>query len=239
MRDAKQGQQQLSATVATHLREKIISGALVKGEFLRIDTIAKTLSVSTTPVREGLLILQSESLVKLIPRRGFMVCGVDDADVMDLFWAQATVGAELAARATTKLSAQELERLDALNTQYQLAEQQQDHAAMDQAGHEFHRTINLAAGSPRLATLMGSLAKQMSNRFYTNIQGQTDDALDYHPLILKALRLGDAESVRALMFQHILNGGKHLVAMLEQQRQAQPQRALASAPAAKPRAQLR
>lgn len=246
MRDAKQGQQQLSATVATHLREKIISGALVKGEFLRIDTIAKTLGVSTTPVREGLLILQSESLVTLIPRRGFMVSGVDDADILDLFWAQATVGAELAARATNKLSPEALERLEALNTQYLHAEQQQDHAAMDKAGHEFHRTINLAAGSPRLAALMGSLAKQMSNRFYTNIQGQADDALDYHPLILKALRLGDAASVRSLMFQHILNGGKHLVAMLEQQRQAnQPlgQTPAMTAPAATPatptRAQLR
>lgn len=217
MPDTKNGQQQLSATVATHLREQIICGALSKGDFLRIDAIAKTLSVSTTPVREGLLILQSESLVQLIPRRGFMVTGLDASDVMDLFWAQATVGAELAARATSKLTSGQLEQLELLNAQYEQAQQAHDKTAMDKAGHQFHRTINLAANSPRLALLMGSLARQMSNRFYTNIEGQADDALDYHPLILKALRLQDRASVRALMFQHILNGGKHLLAMLERQ----------------------
>jgi DNA-binding GntR family transcriptional regulator len=219
MRNAKQGQQQLSETVAAHLREQIIFGTLKKGDFLRIDAIAKLLSVSTTPVREGLLILQSEALVQLLPRRGFVVTGVDEKDVMDLFWAQATLGAELAARATGKLTAAQLEHLEALNTQYEQAQRAQDKPAMDYAGHQFHRTINLAANSPRLAMLMGTLAKQMSNRFYTNIDGQVDDAVEYHPLILKAMRLEDVESVRALMFQHILNGGKNLLRMLERQRQ--------------------
>lgn len=220
MLDIRSGQQQLSATVATQLREQIISGVLPKGNFLRIEAIAKALGVSTTPVREGLLILQSEALVQLIPRRGFVVTGLDEHDVMDLFWTQATLGAELAARATGKLTPVQLDQLDALNTQYEQAQRAQDKTSMDRAGHEFHRTINRAANSPRLATLMGSLAKQMSNRFYTNIEGQTDDVLDYHPMIVKALRLQDAESVRTLMFQHILNGGKHLLAMLERKRQA-------------------
>lgn len=224
----KNGQKQLSETVATHLREQIISGRCARGSFLRIDAIAKTLNVSTTPVREGLLILQSESLVQLIPRRGFMVTGLEESDVMDLFWAQATVGAELAARATGQLTAVQLDQLEALNTQYEQALQAQDKAAMDQAGYRFHRMINLAANSPRLATLMGSLAKQMSNRFYTNIEGQGDDVLDYHPMILKALRLQDAESVRTLMFQHILNGGKHLLSMLERQAAARRQQPPAS-----------
>ena len=61
------GTQQLSESVASYLREQIISGKLQKGEFLRIDAIAKGLGVSTTPVREGLLMLQSESFVRLMP----------------------------------------------------------------------------------------------------------------------------------------------------------------------------
>lgn len=220
MLDETSGQQQLSSTVARQLREQIISGVLPKGNFLRIEAIAKSFGVSATPVREGLLILQSEALVKLIPRRGFIVTGLDEHDVMDLFWAQATLGSELAARATGKLSAVQLDHLEALNVEYEQALHAQDKATMDHAGYQFHRTINLAANSPRLASMMGSLAKQMSNRFYTNIEGLTDDVLDYHPMILKALRMHDTASVRTLMFQHILNGGKHLLVMLERQRQA-------------------
>src|SRR5258706_16380727 len=97
-------QLQLSQTVAMHLREQIISGKLRKGEFLRIDAIAKALGISTTPVREGLLLLQSESFVRLRPRRGFVVNSFSKGDLYDLFWAQATIGAELAARAAMKMS---------------------------------------------------------------------------------------------------------------------------------------
>lgn len=217
MRNAKQGQQQLSETVATHLREQIISGALSKGSFLRIDAIAQALSVSTTPVREGLLILQSESLVKLIPRRGFQVTSFGKDDLLDLFWTQATVGAELAARATLRMSGADIAKLEALHAQHVQAVADEDHPQSERLGHQFHRTINLAAQSPRLALLMGSLTKQLPNRFYDQIEGQLQDAVEYHPVITEAIRLRDPDSVRALMFRHILNGGKHLIAMLERQ----------------------
>lgn len=233
MRDAKNGQQQLSATVAAHLREQIISGALSQGEFLRIDAIAKTLGVSTTPVREGLLILQSESLVQLIPRRGFMVTGLDEAQVLDIFWAQATVGAELAARATAHISEAELDQLDALNVQYLALAAAQDAPALVQLGYQFHKTINLAAGSPRLASLMGSLTKQLSNTFYTDIEGQVQDSVHYHPLLAQAMRLRNAPAVRAMMFQHIYNGGPHLIAMLQRQKQARAAAGAPPAPAAR------
>src|SRR5690349_3250734 len=103
-------QRQLSESVATYLREQILSGALRNGEFLRIDALAKTLRVSTTPVREGLLLLQSESFVRLLPRRGFVVNGFSREDLFDLFWAQATIGAELAARAAKRMSKSDVER---------------------------------------------------------------------------------------------------------------------------------
>ena len=47
------------------------------------------------PVREGLLLLQSEAYVRLIPRRGFVVNSFSRQDLFDLFWAQATLAAEL------------------------------------------------------------------------------------------------------------------------------------------------
>ena len=67
---------QLSQEVATYVRELIISGRVRKGNFLRIESISKAMDISSTPVREGLLLLQLEGFVKLSPRRGFMVVGL-------------------------------------------------------------------------------------------------------------------------------------------------------------------
>lgn len=211
------GQLQLSESVATHLREQILSGKLGKGEFLRIDAIAKALNISTTPVREGLLLLQSESFVRLMPRRGFVVNSFSKGDLLDLFWAQATFGAELAARAAKLMSKEDFARLQELHVQHERAVAMKDDALAARLGHQFHRTINLAANSPRLALLLGSLTKQLPNRFYASIEGQLQGAVEYHPMIMNAIRVNDAESVRSLMHRHILSGAEHLIEMLERQ----------------------
>jgi DNA-binding GntR family transcriptional regulator len=210
------GQVQLSESVATHLREKILAGTLKKGEFLRIDAIAKGLGISTTPVREGLLLLQSESFVRLIPRRGFVVISFSKEDLLDLFWAQATLGAELAARAASKISEAELEELQRIQSAHDAAFRSDD-PEVARLGHQFHRGINLAAQSPRLAQTLSSLTKQLPNRFYASIEGHLKNAVEYHPIILDAIRVRDPDAARSLMFRHIMSGGEHLVDMLERQ----------------------
>jgi DNA-binding GntR family transcriptional regulator len=211
------GQLQLSESVASHLREQIISGKLGKGEFLRIDAIAKSLNVSTTPVREGLLLLQSESFVRLMPRRGFVVNGFSKGDLLDLFWAHATIGAELAARAAKRMSKADFAQLEQFHEAHVNAVKAHDYALAARLGHQFHRTINLAAESPRLALLLGGLTKQLSNRFYTSIEGQLDDAVECHPIIMNAIRVKDSDAARSLMHRHILSSADHLIDMLERQ----------------------
>lgn len=209
------GREQLSEWVATRMREEILSGRIKQGQFLRIDAIAKSLDVSMTPVREGLLLLQSESYVRLIPRRGFMVNSFSKQDLLDLFWAQATIGAELAARATVRLTAEDIAGLEALHEQYEKVIEQNDKPQIDRLGHYFHRAINQAAQSPRLALMLGNLVKQLPNRFYASIEGQLRHAVEYHPVIIEALKLGDPQAVASLMHRHIILGGESLVASLE------------------------
>jgi len=201
---------QLSGTVASHLREQIISGKLKAGEFLRIDSIASELGVSTTPVREGLLLLQSESFVRLLPRRGFVVNGFDKEDLRDIFWAQAIIGAELASRAAKRMSDEDVKQLLALVEEQRAAFEAGDERVV-RLSHEFHRRINLAANSPRLALLLGSLTKQLPNHFYASIEGQLSDTQQYHPIIAEAIRMHDGEAVRSLMFHHIMSGAEHLI----------------------------
>jgi len=208
---------QLSETVAMHLRERIISGEIAQGEFLRIDALANSLGVSTTPVREGLLLLQSESSVTLIPRRGFVVNAFSKDDVHDLFWAQATLAAELVGRATAQMSNAEFERLEAIQSEHEAAYVAGDTPLAARRGHEFHRAINLAARAPRLALLLGKLTKQLANTFYASVDGQLKDAVEYHPIILNAIRVRDLDAARSLMFRHVMRGGELLMAMLERQ----------------------
>ncbi|WP_431970596.1 FCD domain-containing protein [Nocardia sp. bgisy134] len=84
-------------------------------------------------------------------------------------------------------------------------------------GHEFHRTVNLAADSHRLAILLGAVVKQLPDRFYNEIEGRGEQALRDHPAILEALRKRRPKVASTVMRDHIMSGADELVAMLEKQ----------------------
>jgi DNA-binding GntR family transcriptional regulator len=207
--------QQLPEEVASYVRELIISGAVRPGEFLRLEPIADAVGVSTTPVREGLLTLRSEGFVQLVPRRGFIVAPFTRQDVHDLFWAQAKLAGELAARAAKQITPAHISSLEAIADEFEQANRLGDKARIATLGHSFHREVNLAAHSDRLALLLGTVAKQLSNRFYASIEGQVASTRDDHRALLDALRAGDARKARSVMEGHILSGAEHLVASLE------------------------
>ncbi|MDT3444950.1 GntR family transcriptional regulator [Pseudofrankia sp. BMG5.37] len=208
---------QLPEEVATYVRELIISGAVRPGEFLRMERIAEALGVSNTPVREGLLTLRSEGFVRLEPRRGFVVAPFTQQDIRDLFWAQAELGSELAARAAMNMTPERLRVFEKNLEDYDRAIASDDKAAIAKIGHQFHREVNLAADSHRLALLQGAVVRHLPNRFYATIEGQVAGARAEHPMIVEAFRRGDARRARSLMAVHILEGADRLIDTLEKQ----------------------
>ncbi|TCK25742.1 GntR family transcriptional regulator [Pseudonocardia endophytica] len=208
--------QQLPEEVAGYVRELILSGTVKPGEFLRMEPIAEAVGVSNTPVREGLLTLSSEGFVQLVPRRGFVVAPVSQQDIRDLFWAQAQLAAELAARAAKKISPETVARLEEIDEQFRAAVDRRDHDAVANLGHRFHREINLAADSRRLTLLLGSVVRHLPNRFYASIEGQVASTHDDHPELIEALRSRNARKARSLTEKHILEGADGVIHMLEE-----------------------
>jgi DNA-binding GntR family transcriptional regulator len=207
---------QLPEEVAAYVRELILSGRVKQGEFIRLEPVSEALGVSNTPVREGLLTLRAEGLVDLAPRRGFVVGSFTRQDVRDIFWAQAAIGSELAARAAGKITRQDLHRLQEIQELHRKAVVEDgDITDIARLGRDFHKVINLAAGSPRLATLMGKVVAYLPNRFYALIDGHVQSTLHAHPAILESLQSGNGRSARAQMRDHILSGADRLIADLE------------------------
>jgi DNA-binding GntR family transcriptional regulator len=207
--------QQLPEEVATYVRELIISGAVRPGEYLRMESIAEAVGVSNTPVREGLLALQSEGFVRLVPRRGFLVAPFTQQDVRDLFWVQAQLARELAGRAAKKITPEQIAKLEANLVQYEKAAAEGNKERLADIGHGFHRGVNLAADSHRLALLLGSVVRNLPSRFYATIESQVASSREDHPLLLAALREHDVRKAKSVMERHILVGGDHLVEILE------------------------
>lgn len=204
----------LPEEVAAYVRELILSGEVRPGEFLRLEPIAEAVGVSNTPVREGLLALRSEGFVKLVPRRGFMVESFTAEDVHDIFWAQAKLAGELAARAAKRITPEELAILESILADYDKAVTAGDDERIGDLGHAFHRQINKAADSNRLALILSSIVQHLPNRFYATLEGHVEGTREDHRKIIDALRARNARKVRTLIEAHILESTDHLVDLL-------------------------
>nr|HQV20141.1 GntR family transcriptional regulator [Gordonia sp. (in: high G+C Gram-positive bacteria)] len=159
---------QLTDEVATVLRNRIMTGDLRPGDFVRLDETASALGCSVTPVREALVTLRGEGLVRSSPHRGFIVEPLDRGDIVDIFWMQAELSARLATNAVSNpdLPAH-LATLTGLVDEFDDAVAAGDQRRVLLTEFAFHREINLAGDSKKLAWFVHAASKYNPHELYT------------------------------------------------------------------------
>src|SRR2546421_6975169 len=96
---------QNASVAATELiREAILDGRLPPGQRLKEEELARELGISRTPVREALLVLQTEGLVDAAPNRGAAVRSHDVDDLEDLYQLRALLEGYAARRAAANIT---------------------------------------------------------------------------------------------------------------------------------------
>lgn len=202
---------QLSEDVARLIRSRIFDGSYAAGSYIRLDQLAAELGISVTPVREALFALRAEGLIAQQPRRGFAVLPVTGRDVTDVANVQAHVGGELAARAALNITDDQLRELKQIQAQLEDAYAGDEHEHTVGLNHEFHRAINIAADSPKLAQLMSQITRYAPESVFPAIQGWPEQSMKDHRRILSALKKRDDKLARAAMSEHLAAGAVPLI----------------------------
>ena len=83
--------------------------------------------------------------------------------------------------------------------------------------HEFHRAINVAADSPKLAQLMSQITRYAPESVFPTIEGWPARSVADHQRILAALRARDGGRARAAMSDHLAAGATPLIDHLVKQ----------------------
>lgn len=206
---------QLSSRVKSYVRDLILSGQVVPGSYLRLDRLASELGISATPVREAMTGLAAEGFVDLQPRRGFRVAPITRRDIEDVFRLQAHLAGALAGRAATAMSADVLAELKQIQGRLESAARKRDLGTVEQLNYEFHRTINLAAESPKLSLFLRQAVRYAPRHFYEDISGWREATPESHHHVLAALENHDPEAARQAMEKHILHAGEQLLEHLD------------------------
>lgn len=202
---------QLSDDVARLIRQRIFDGAYAAGTYIRLEQLAAELGISVTPVREALFALRAEGLIAQQPRRGFAVLPVTGRDVCDVANVQAYVGGELAARAAINITDDQLRELKQIQAELEEAYAGDDNERTVRLNHQFHRAINVAANSPKLAQLMLQITRYAPESVFPAIEGWPEQSMKDHRRILSALKKHDDGLARAAMSEHLAAGARPLI----------------------------
>src|SRR5699024_2628685 len=88
--DGRKPRSTRSETLTEHVRqlilEDIIRARMRPGELVQLSGLADQYSVSRTPVREALSLLEREGVVRAIPYKGYLVQPIEPRDVHDIFF---------------------------------------------------------------------------------------------------------------------------------------------------------
>ena len=202
----------LADEVAAHIRDGILAGRLKPGQRIDQDAIADELGVSRLPVREALISLDREGLVQTIPRKGSYVSRIDRDDIADHYQIFGQVAGLAAARAVARLDEEGLAHLVELHTRMSEAASLPEQQRLN---HEFHRIINRAAGSQRMASMLQLLSRSLPMPYVDFPPEWLDEANRQHKDILDAFKRRDTLAAQRAMEQHIHASARHAIEVLE------------------------
>src|SRR5580765_548059 len=94
------------------LRSEILTMLLPPGTILVENALAARFSVSKTPIREALALLQQDRLVDSLPRKGYLVTAVTVEDQRELIELRAAIDGAAAELAAPRITPQELDALE-------------------------------------------------------------------------------------------------------------------------------
>lgn len=191
--------------VYEHVKTGILDATYAQGELITEGLVSERVGVSRTPVREALLRLETEGLVRLYPKKGALVVPVSAQEAEDVLEARALVERYAAPRAWAR-RAELAEELEPLLDEMRRHRDAGDHVGFSQADRTFHERIVTAAGNDVLARLYRSLRERQLciSRSVLRVSAERmEQALADHERLVDHLRAGDEEAFLAMGDTHL------------------------------------
>ena len=203
-----------SAIATEAIREAILDGSLAPGSRLKEAQLARELGISRTPIREALLLLQSDGLIETMPNRGATVRCYAPADLDELYQLRAVLEGHAARVAADRIGPDELAILRESCQRFDGLRGVGDIKALVAENQLFHETILRATGSDRLIEMVRKVVDvplvYRSFLWYSDEQRLISG--HYHRQIASALEARNTERVESIMKAHVHEARDFLVA---------------------------
>lgn len=220
----QEGSVTLGERVYQQLKRDIIRGVFQPGEAVNEKVLARRYRGSRTPVREAVMRLQQENLLRLVPNKGYFVSHLTIHELSEMYEYRAELEgfcAEVAARRwNDEILLDQLTEL--AQTQYH-TEDRTSYEHFIELDTEIHIGIAKLSRNRFIVEAVSDVRCQMERIMFAAIDiGYYGEVpAREHSEILDAIRRRDSAAARRLMIEHIV-GSKDKVLLLASGRAHEP-----------------
>ncbi len=191
------------------IKDWVLTGEFVPGQFLGEQALAERVGVSRTPVREALANLQRDGLVDLVAHRGAFIRWPSPRDVEERFDIRIAIETLALRRAFPKLTEEVVQPLlDRVRRQRESATA--SYRDIEQLSIDVHMAVLETAGNRRIIALTHQLRQQVyiASTLYRNADGTVNagrvrQVQDDHEAMLEALLARDLDGALRQLEAHL------------------------------------
>ena len=211
----------ISDTAYEILREKAVSKEFAPGQRLYLDAIEKQLGISRTPLKEALVRLEMEGLIRIVPRSGTYVTDPDPGEIAESFDVRRVLEVHAIELAAQKASEEDMRALRMMVQELGDLTAEEDRDAIYPryltVDHQFHKRIVDLSGNRRLCQVCEreNVHAQMARIRYMSSEQELDVAQEEHERIMAALEARDVEAAKSEMDAHLRRATQSLLADME------------------------
>lgn len=203
----------LNEWVYTVLKQRILNNMYLPDTQLRIEDLATELRVSRTPIREALLRLKMDGLVRVASRVGFFVNGITKKGLLELFELRRLIECYAAEKAAVLLSDEQLTELFKIHEKSRKSVDDKDYMQFNEYETIIHDTIISCLDNERITNTLESVRDNIYRQRMLAIEDvyNVEQSVIEHGKLLEALKSREPELAHSMMEKHIHSVGDRII----------------------------
>ncbi|MGE7020960.1 GntR family transcriptional regulator [Solibacillus cecembensis] len=198
----------LQETAYDEIKNKIIRGDFLESGFTSQNQLAAELGISRTPIMTALQRLEHEGLVKIIPKHGIQILGLNVQELEEIYELRLAVEVFTIPKIVKLVTSEQIEILEEIIQEQKKCIENNDLFQFLKLDSAFHlQLIEVYGNSLFVQTLSNMVERLFSNiYFYRRKDYQISRYIKEHEQIMEAIKSKDINQAIKELETHIING---------------------------------
>ena len=188
-------------SVFRELQREIVSGRIIPGHRIFIESISRRMGVSAIPVREALAMLAAGGFVHSDKKRGYLVNELSESNLREILELRLLLECKAAEQAALRRSEDGIERLEEYHRRYIAARTANDFEALLRTNKDFHNAIYIEADMPILKSHIDQVWDRVSPYYHIMFRQVEKPnpvvGIHYHQRMIEAIRKKKPKEIRS------------------------------------------